>query len=50
MKFLIKDSFCKCDQIHRNLRIRLHLVDKSLMESFIFVQCEILMLWKAKKE
>ena len=37
MKFSIKDFFSKCDQIHRNLRIWLHLLKKSLMENFIFL-------------
>ena len=35
-KFSIKDFFSKCDQIRRKLRIRLHLLKKSLMENFIF--------------
>ena len=36
MKFSIKDFLCKCDQIHRKLRIWSHLLKKSLMENFIF--------------
>ena len=36
MKFSIKDSFSKCDQIRRNLRIWSHLLKKSLMKKFIF--------------
>ena len=36
MKFSIKDFFSKCDQIRRKLRICLHLLKRSLMESFIF--------------
>ena len=32
----IKDLFSKCDQIHRKLRIWSHLLEKSLMENFIF--------------
>ena len=32
MKFSIKDFFSKCDQIRR----KLHLLKKSLMENFIF--------------
>ena len=36
MKFTIKDFFSKCNQIPRTLRIWLHLLQKSLMESFIF--------------
>ena len=39
MKFSIKDFLSKCDQIRRKLRIWLHLLKKSLMENFIFVQC-----------
>ena len=36
MKFSIKDFFSKCDQIHSFLRIWSHLMNKSLMENFIF--------------
>ena len=36
MKFSVKDSFSKCEQIHRKLRIWSHSVKKSLMENFIF--------------
>ena len=36
MKFSIKDLFSKCDQIRSLLRIRSHLLMKSLMENFIF--------------
>ena len=32
----IKDLFSKCDQIHRKLRIWSHLLEKLLMENFIF--------------
>ena len=38
MKFSIKDFFIKCDQIRRKLRIWSHLLKKSLMERFIFMQ------------
>ena len=38
MMFTIKDFFSKCDQIRRKLRICSHLLKKSLMENFIFVQ------------
>ena len=38
-KFFIKDFFSKCDQCRRKLRILSHLLKKSLMENFIFVQC-----------
>ena len=36
IKFSIKDFFSKCDQIRRKLRIGSHLLNKSLMENFIF--------------
>ena len=36
IKFFIKDLFSKCDQIHRKLRIWSDLLEKSLMENFIF--------------
>ena len=36
MKFSIKDFSSKCDQIRRKLRIWSHLLEKSLMENFIF--------------
>ena len=36
MKFPIKNFFSKCDQIRSFLGICLHLLKKSLMESFIF--------------
>ena len=38
MKFSIKDFFSKFDQICSVLRIWSHLLKKSLMENFIFVQ------------
>ena len=39
MKFSINDFFSKCDQIRRKLK-------KSLMENFIFVQCNhLLVVW-----
>ena len=41
MKFSIKDYFSKCDQIRSFLRIWSHLLKKSLMENFIFVQWDI---------
>ena len=40
MKFSIKDFSSKCDQIRRKLRIWPHLLEKSLMENFIF--CAVL--------
>ena len=36
MKFSIKHSSSKFDQIRKNLRIWSHLLEKSLMENFIF--------------
>ena len=36
MKFSIKNSFSKCDQIRSLLRIWSHLLKKSLMGNFIF--------------
>ena len=42
MKFSIKDFFGKCDQIHRKLRIWSHLLEKSLMENFIFCGVRVL--------
>ena len=39
-KFSIKDLFSKNDQVGRKLRIWSHLLKKSLMENFIFVQCK----------
>ena len=36
MKFFIEDFFSKCDQICRKLQIWTHLLEKSLMENFIF--------------
>ena len=39
MKFSIEDLFSKCDQIRKKLRIWSHLLKKSSMENFFFVQC-----------
>ena len=36
MKFSIKDFSGKCDQIRKKLQIWSHLLDKSLIENFIF--------------
>ena len=36
MKFSIKDFFSKCDQISKKLQIWSYLLNKSLMENFIF--------------
>ena len=41
MKFCVKDFFCKCDQIHRKLRIWSRLLKKSLMEYFNFCAVQI---------
>ena len=41
MKFSMKDFFSKFDQILSFLRIWLHLLNKSLMENFIFVQWKL---------
>ena len=38
IKFSIKDFSSKCDQIRKNLRIWSHLLERSFMENFIFVQ------------
>ena len=40
MKFFIQDSFSKCGQIRRNLRIWQNLLKESFMENFIF--CAVL--------
>ena len=42
MKFSIKDFFSKCHQTRRFLRARSHLLEKSLMESFIFCAVDVL--------
>ena len=42
MKFSIKDFFSKCEQILSFLWIWSHLLKKSLMVNFIFVQCRFL--------
>ena len=36
MKFSIKDFFSECDQIRMELRIWSYLLQKSLLENFIF--------------
>ena len=41
LKFSIKNFFSNCDQIHRKLRIWSHLLKKSLMENFMFVECHV---------
>ena len=42
MKLSIKDFSSKCNQIRRFLRIWSHLLEKSLMENFIF--CAVLII------
>ena len=48
MKFFIKDVFSKCDQIYNKLRIWSHLLNKPLIENFIFCavfkQCNYVIL------
>ena len=39
MMFSIKDFFSKCDQVRRKLCVWSHLLKKSLMKNFFFVQC-----------
>ena len=46
MKFSIKDIFIKCGQICRKLLIWSHLLNKSLMENFIF--CSVTLFSKRK--
>ena len=41
MKFSIKDFSCKCDQIRSALRIWSYLLEKSLMENFVFCAVKI---------
>ena len=48
MKFSIKDFLTKFDQIRSFLRISSYLLNKPLMEKFIFVQCTRF-FWTAKK-
>ena len=43
MKFSIKDFFSKCDQIRSLLRIWSQLLEKFLMENFIF--CAVMVHW-----
>ena len=50
MKFSIKDSFSKCDQICRKLWIWLHLLKKSLMENLIFCGVSTAMLLRSLKK
>ena len=48
VKFSIKDFFSKCDQISSILRIWSHLLNKSVMENFIF--CAVLVLFFGKQQ
>ena len=50
MKFSIKDLFSKCDQIHRKLQIRSHLLRKSLMGNFIFCALKWVMTYFFQEE
>ena len=46
MKFSIKVSFSKCEQIRSLLRIWSHLLKKSLMENFIFcAECLVCLVY-----
>ena len=47
-KFSIKDFFSKCDQIRSFLRIWSHLLEKSLMENFIFCAVGFTILSKSQ--
>ena len=47
MKFSIKDIFIKCGQICRKLLIWSHLLNKSLMENFIF--CAVIHCFEREK-
>ena len=40
MKFSSNDFFGKCDQIRSFLQICSHLLKKSLLENFTFLQCK----------
>ena len=42
MNFFIKNLFSKCKRIYIKLRIYSHLLNKSLMESFIFCVMDII--------
>ena len=55
MKFPIKDFLSKYDQIRKFLRIRSHLLKKSLMKNFIF--CAVfytlyvfILVWEDRQE
>ena len=50
LKFSTKNFFSKCDQIRRKLRIFSHLLNKSLMENFIFCAVDKLHLYLSYKE
>ena len=46
MKLSVKEFFSKYEQILRKLRIWSHLLKKSLLENFIFVQCWLILQHK----
>ena len=50
LKFSTKNFFSKCDQIRRKLRIFSHLLNKYLMENFIFCAVDKLHLHLIYKE
>ena len=41
----MKDFSSKCDQIHRKLQIWSHLLEKSLMENFVFYAVSITIIY-----
>ena len=47
IKFSIIDFFCKCEQIRSFLRIWSHILNKSLMEDFIFCAVYSFYLWES---
>ena len=47
INFSIKNSFSKCDQIRRKLRIWSHLLKKSLIESLIFYCSDLFKHYKS---
>ena len=50
VKYVIKDFFSKCVQFRRKLRILSHLLNKSLMENFIFYLVYTFILQKSRDE
>ena len=49
MKFFIKAFFSKCNQISSFFRIWSHLLNKSLIKTSVFVQCQILSKSQSRK-